>query len=121
MTSPIENRIGNVFVPVSDMNRAIAWYSDLFGLPQGETSHQGTIYDVPMSGETGLILDANVPVRTSSQPLCFFWTEDLWAAESFLRQRNIEISSRITNIGSLSFLVLRDPDGNLLMVCQRTG
>ena len=54
MESPIEARIGQVFVPVTDLPRAIAWYSRLFGLPVGAPSHGGTIYDLPMSGATGL-------------------------------------------------------------------
>lgn len=37
---PIHNRIGNVFVPVSDMQRAVAWYSQLFGLEPDRTSHE---------------------------------------------------------------------------------
>lgn len=118
--SPIQNRIGNVFVPVSDMARAVAWYSRLFGLEPGETSHEGGIYDVPMAGETGLILDANTPVTEHSvQPLCFFWTDDMPATLGHLRSLGAEITSDVTDIGSVSFIAFRDPDGNPLMVCQR--
>jgi hypothetical protein len=48
MNSPIQNKIGMVFIPVSDMPAAIAWYSRLFGLTVGKTSHEGRIYGVPM-------------------------------------------------------------------------
>ncbi len=83
-------------------------------------SHGGTIYDVPMSGETGLIIDANrASVTNSSQPLCFFWTEDIQAAHAFLLERDVDVTSDVTDIGSVSFLTFRDPDANLLMVCQR--
>jgi predicted enzyme related to lactoylglutathione lyase len=118
--SPIENRVGSVFVPVSDMARAVVWYSRLFGLEPGQTSHEGRIHDVPMAGETGLILDANKPVTGHSvQPLCFFWTEDMAAALAHLRELGAEITSDVTDIGSVSFLAFRDPDGNPLMVCGR--
>lgn len=118
--SPIQNRIGNVFVPVSDMARAIAWYTRLFGLEPGETSHEGGIYDVPMAGETGLILDANRPVTERSvQPLCFFWKEDMAATLKHLRALNAEITSDVTDIGSVSFVTFRDLDGNPLMVRER--
>jgi predicted enzyme related to lactoylglutathione lyase len=119
MTSPIQNKIGMVFVPVSDMDRAIAWYSRLLGLPAGDTSHEGKIYDVPMQGETGLILDGNKPVYNSSQPLLFFWTDDLAAALRHLREMNAEISSDAQDIGSVTFITFTDPDGNMLMVCRR--
>ena len=120
MGSPIENRIGQVFVPVSDMHRAIAWYSLILGLPVDRTSHDGTIYDVPMQGETRLALDANKqPITNSSQPLCFFWTADIHAARDFLLANEVELVGEVQDIGSVSFLTFTDPDYNLLMVCQR--
>lgn len=119
MSSPITNKIGAVFIPVSDMPSAIAWYSQLLGLPPQATSHEGRIYDLPMKGEVGLILDGHQPVRNSAQPLCFFWTADLQAAAQFLVDHGIAIVRPIADIGSVATLTFRDPDGNLLMVCQR--
>lgn len=118
--SPIQNRIGNVFVPVSDMPRAVAWYSRLFGLEEGQTSHEGGIYDVPMAGETGLILDANKPITGhSAQPLCLFLTDDISASIDWLRGLDVEIAGEPQDIGSVIFATFKDPDGNPLMVCQR--
>jgi predicted enzyme related to lactoylglutathione lyase len=119
MHSPIQRRVGMIFIPVSDMQRAIRWYSALFGLPLGETSHEDKIYDVPMEGETGLILDAHRPVQNSSQPLCFFWTSDIAATHEHLIALGVEILSAVEDIGSVQTLTFLDPDGNLLMVCQR--
>jgi len=119
-SSPIQNRIGSVFIPVSDMSRAIAWYSELFGLEPGEASHQGGIYDVPMVGDTGLILDANKPITEhSSQPLCFFLTGDIEASVDHLRRLGAEITSEPQDIGSVIVATFRDPDGNPLMLCER--
>lgn len=117
--SPLDNRIGCVFVPVSDMERSMTWYSTVFGLPAGEPSHDGGIYDVEMAGETGLILDANRPVGNSSQPLCYFWTDDLAATAQFLRDNDVTVLTDPEDIGSVSFLVFEDPDGNRLMACER--
>ena len=119
MGSPVDNRIGTVFVPVSDMDRAVEWYDELFDLPSGEPTHGGTIYDVEMAGDAGLLLDANRPVENSSQPLCFFPTDDLAAAYQFLREREIPIVHEPEDIGSVSILTFEDPDGNRLMVCER--
>ena len=122
MASPIENRIGQVFVPVTDMARAVAWYSRLLGLPAGAPSHGGGIYDVPMAGETRLALDATKrQVTNSSQPLCFFWTRDIRAAHDHLRELGADVVAGPEDIGSVTFLVFRDPDRNLLMVCQRNA
>ncbi|HEU5086433.1 MAG TPA: VOC family protein [Roseiflexaceae bacterium] len=118
MQSPIHNRVGMVFIPVSDMQRAISWYSQLLGLPTGDTSHQGKIYSLPMQGNVGVILDGHKAVRNSSQPLLFFWTDDITASWHFLQQLEVEIVSAVEDIGSVSTLTFKDPDQNLLMVCQ---
>jgi predicted enzyme related to lactoylglutathione lyase len=118
-SSPIDNRIGCVFVPVSDMSRAIEWYSRLLGQPVKATSHEGRIYDLPMNGEVGLILDGHKPVTNSSQPICFFWTSHIHQTRSFLVENNVEIVSEIEDVGSVLTLTFKDPDSNLLMVCQR--
>lgn len=107
-----------VFVPVSDMGRSVAWYSRLLGVPVGETSHEGRIHGFPMQDGLGLMLDSHRPVTTSSQPLFFLWTEDMRTAERFLRGDDVELVGGIEDIGSLLTLTFRDPDGNLLMVCQ---
>lgn len=120
MSALINNEIGCVCIPVSDMPRAIDWYSRLFGFERGAPSHDGGIYDVPMRGEAGLIPDANTPVTGhSAQPLCFFWTDGIVASLTRLQSLDAKITSDVTDIGSVAFLAFRDPDGNPLMICQR--
>lgn len=120
MNSPIENRIGCIFIPVSDMARAITWYSRLLGLPTQAASHEGRIYTLPMQGDVGLLLDSHKPVTNSSQPLCFFWTSDLQRTYRFLVEQGVDIVTAPEDIGSVTTLICKDPDNNLLMVCQRT-
>ena len=117
--SPIENRIGSVFVPVSNMEHAAAWYSKLLGLSLETTTHGGKIYTLPMAGEVSLILDSHKPVANSSQPLFFFWTPDIKRAYQFFRENEVEIASSIEDIGSVTTLIFKDLDQNLLMVCQK--
>jgi hypothetical protein len=70
MVSPIQNKIGMVFVPVSDVLSAIGWYGRILGVSIKAPSHGGIIADVPTVGDTGLILDGTKKqVRNSSQPL----------------------------------------------------
>ncbi|WP_435155131.1 VOC family protein [Haladaptatus sp. DFWS20] len=117
-STTIENRIGSVFVPVSDMQRAIEWYSVLFDLPADESSHDGTIYNVEMAGDVNLTLDSNRPVENSSQPLCYFWTDDIEETHDFLIEGDISIVMEPENIGSVTFVTFEDLDGNRLMACQ---
>jgi predicted enzyme related to lactoylglutathione lyase len=118
MHSPIHNRVGMVFIPVSDMRHAILWYSRLLGLPVGDTSHNGNIYNLPMQGDMGVILDSHKAVHNSSQPLLFFWTDDITASWRFLQELDVDIVTAVEDIGGVSTLIFRDPDQNLLMVCQ---
>lgn len=117
--SPIENRIGCVFIPVGDMKRAINWYSRLLGHPVKASSHEGRIYDLPLHGHLSLVLDAHRPVTNSSQPICFFWTSRIDQAKRFLTENNVGIVRDIEDVGSVLTLTFKDPDENLLMVCQR--
>lgn len=120
--SPIEPRVGQVFIPINDMPRAIAWYSALFGLEGGDTSHAGGIYDIPVTGETRLVLDAHKPVTSHSvQPICMFPTHDMNAALTHLHQLGAVITSEPQDIGSLIFTTFEDPDGNPLMVYEPKG
>ena len=119
-SSPVQNRLGVVFIPVSDMARARAWYGRLFGIELGDPSHEGGICDIPMQDGLSILLDANKPVTGHSvQPLCFFWTDDMAATVDHLRSLEAEITSNVTDIGSVTFVAFQDPDGNPLMVCQR--
>jgi predicted enzyme related to lactoylglutathione lyase len=120
MTSPIQNRIGQVFIPVSDMRRSIEWYSKVLGYDPGPASHEGTIHDIPMAGETRLCLDANRPAFDPEGPPRFFWwTEDIESTHAFLASLGVDVAGDIEDVGSVAFLQFRDPDGNMLMVCQR--
>lgn len=121
MSSPIQTRIGQVFIPVRDMQRSIRWYAAVLAFEPGAASHAGTIYDIPTEGETRLALDANRPdFSPSGPPRFFFWTDDIAAVVRHLGSLDVAITSDVEDIGSVAFLQFEDPDGNPLMVCQRT-
>ena len=121
VSSPIQRRVGQVFIPVRDMAAAIHWYAALLGFEPGLPSHGGTIYDVPTDGETRICLDGNRPdLDRSGPPRLFFWTDDLTATVAHLSRLDVTITSDVEDIGSVFFVQFDDPDGNTLMVCQRT-
>ena len=95
MSSPIQRRVGQVFVPVRDMAAAIRWYAAVLGFEPDVASHDGTIYDIPDGDPARRPLDARP--RTGSTG----------------------ITSDVEDIGSVLFVQFEDPDGNALMVCQR--
>ena len=118
--SPVLNKLGAVFIHVTDMKRAIAWYSDLLGLPVRSSSHEGTIYDLEMDGGTGVILDSNHKgERSVNQKTQFFFeTCDLQASYEWVTGKGIEIVTGIEVHENISFFTFRDPDGNVLMICE---
>ena len=120
MTSSVRNEVGLLFVPVSDMQRAIDFYTRLFDLPPTECSHENRIHGLEMrGGGPAVLLDAHGPVRNSSQPLAAFWSDDIHATREFLRAAEAPIERDIEDIGSMFTLAFRDPDANLLMACER--
>ena len=120
MSSPIQSRVGQVFIPVRDMGTSVQWYSALLGFEPGAASHDDTIYDIPTDGETRLALDANRPeFDPSGPPRFFFWTDDMGATLEHLRALDVTITSAVEDIGSVFFVQFEDPDGNALMACQR--
>lgn len=117
-TSPIDARLGAVFVPVSDIHRSAAWYAALLGHGVPPLRHEDRICTFALANGSSLVLDAHRPVRTSSQPLFFLHTADVEAARAHLDTLGARVEREVEDIGSLLTLTFADPDGNLLMVCQ---
>ncbi|MFK9090911.1 VOC family protein [Bacillus salipaludis] len=119
--TPIKNRIGGVFLPVRDIEKAKTWYCKILGLTDGEIQF-GHIFSVPMEGTAGLILDTmpmwrdeNSNLSTYQVPSIQFVTDDLKASYQFLKENNVEL---MTNIQDDFYFVFKDPDGNVLMICR---
>jgi predicted enzyme related to lactoylglutathione lyase len=121
MSSPIKRQVGQVFIPVRDMQAAASWYAELLGLEHetGRLSHEDTIFDIPTETGPRLCLDANRPDFVASGPArFFFWTSDMEATVRHLGEIAADEISEVHDIGSLCFVTFKDPDGNLLMVAE---
>jgi catechol-2,3-dioxygenase len=120
--SPIRSHVGQVFIPVRDLGRSGPWYGRLLGFEPGPSSHEGSILDIPVEAGPGLALDANRPDFIADGPPRFFlWTDDLAAVVEHLRDLEVRVVAGPEDIGSVSFVQFEDPDGNVLMVCERKG
>lgn len=119
-TSPIRRHVGQIFIPVRDMEHSAGWYGKLLGFEPDIPAHDGTILDIPVVDGPTLALDANRPDFTADGPPRFFlWTDDMAATVDHLRELDVSITSPVEDIGSVLFVQFEDPDGNVLMVCQR--
>jgi len=118
--SPILNRIGGIFVHVSDMNRAIEFHSEVLGVPRLEVDSEssGGIYNMPTNGRVDLLLDINHLVNRNPDRAQFMLvTHDVEASRSYLAGHGIEAFTDIQRFGPIAFFTVKDPDGNEIMIC----
>lgn len=121
--SPIQNKVGSIFVPVRDLEESRQWYCQLLGLNAMDCEIlNGHLCPLPMQG-TGLILDTmpmwggegpgGAPHITT--PEFMLLTHDLEAAFAYATETGIDIETTIENN---QWFVIKDPNGNLLMICR---
>ncbi len=113
--SKIERRVGSIFIHVSDMKRAVEWYSRVFDLPfTDEFSRLSTVYTLPLEG-TEILLDSNSGAAPAPQPLMLFKTDDIRHTLQYLQASGVVIHKEILEN---NMVIFEDPDGNRLMAIQ---
>ncbi|MFH0070815.1 VOC family protein [Peribacillus sp. NPDC056705] len=122
-TSPIKNKVGSIFVPVSDIEKSRSWYCRVLALPETACEiMNGHLCPLPMKG-TGVILDT-MPQWGGDQPggapsidtpAFMLMTDDLEGSLQYMKQLGVEI---VTEIEHDHWFVVKDPDGNKLMICR---
>jgi catechol 2,3-dioxygenase-like lactoylglutathione lyase family enzyme len=131
--------VGTVFVPVSDQDRALAFYVDTLGFElRGDWPYSGGRWvEVAPPGSANAI--ALVPpnegrVTAGDQTICAFGSTDIDADHATLRARGIDVDAVVGRAGtSRPGLValdarisdpqppqfsFRDPDGNRFLIVQ---
>jgi len=121
--SPVKNKVGSVFIPVRDIERARSWYCRVLGLNEADcTSMAGHLCTLPMQG-TGIILDT-MPMWGGDQPngapsietpAFMLLTDDLQGSYDYMKKLGVEL---VTAIEHNHWFVVKDPDGNKLMICR---
>ncbi|MGI8316922.1 VOC family protein [Halobacillus mangrovi] len=118
--SPIKNKVNLVFIPVSDIEKSKEWYSRMLGIEDGEI-HFDHLFVADMDG-AGMILDTmpmwrdeNGELPRLNVPAVQFGTEDIHQSYQFMKENGVEL---VTEVQHDKFFVFKDPDGNMLMVCE---
>ncbi|TMV51609.1 VOC family protein [Paenibacillus mesophilus] len=120
---PIVNKVGGVFMHVSNMERSVNWYHKLFGMPE-RSSVTDKVHALKMQGGYDFVLDQHGYDRKlapKDRPILMFDSPDVHAAFRFIQQIGITPVWRIEEYPGMAFFTFRDPDGNLLMVCGKPG
>jgi catechol 2,3-dioxygenase-like lactoylglutathione lyase family enzyme len=115
--------IGTVSVPVTDQERALAFYVDVLGFEKSRDVPFGPgqrwIEVSPPGGGTTIALpplgDAPVGVDTGIR----LATSDAAADHAALRSKSVDVDPEILRFpGAPAMFTLRDPDGNRLYVVE---
>lgn len=123
ISSPVESKVNNVFIHVSDLKTSAKWYCDLLGLPLDENEVNSPVFNIPVTSETGLTLDdhtfdPNFQFRPANHVLFNFHAKDIDQAYDFVKSRGITITRDIERFGDFAYFNFQDPDGNVLMICN---
>ena len=119
------DRLGQIAVPVRDLERAVAFYRDALGAPFLFSAPPGLAFF--RLGDLSLMLSAPEgeaePHRPSSTVL-YFQVEDVHAAHAALRERGVRFVDEPHVVHrapefELWMAFFRDPDDNMLAVMAR--
>lgn len=120
--SPIQRKVGGIFIPVRNVEKAKSWYCKMLGIPESGKVESGHLYVLPMEG-IDVILDempmwggeGGVEVETYKAPAFMFKTGDIYASYNFMKEMGVEL---VTKVENYQWFVFKDLDGNHIMVCQ---
>ena len=123
ITSPVVCKVNNVFIHVSDLEKSVEWYSKLLGIPFQRDHVVSPVYNIPVSGETGLTLDDHTfdpdfTLNPSNHVLFNFFVKDIDEAYKFIKKEGITVVREIERIGDFAYFNFQDLDGNVLMICN---
>jgi catechol 2,3-dioxygenase-like lactoylglutathione lyase family enzyme len=118
--------VGTVMVPVSDQDRAVAFYVDTLGFEKRTDTPYGDgdrwVEVAPAGAETTVAL---VPPREGEsvgiQTRTGFTTEDIDADHADLQAQGVDVDPEVMRMGDPvpPMFFFRDPDGNNFLIVQR--
>jgi predicted enzyme related to lactoylglutathione lyase len=118
--SPILNRIGGIFLNVTDMNRAIRFHSEVLGLPYQEVGpgQENSIYGLQMKSGSLLLDDNRFRQGDDYETLFMLVTPDVDSSKAYLESNGVQVFTDIERHGEMAFFTVKDPDDNVIMICS---
>lgn len=122
-TLPIKNQMNGVFVHVKNLKAAVKWYADLLELDVDLDNVASPVFNVPIVGTTSLTLDDHTFDPTfkhtiGPSPIFNFYAPDIDEAYQYIKGKSIEIVREIERVEDTAWFNIKDPDGNVLMICN---
>ncbi len=112
---PISTRIDTIFLPVTDFESAVTWYSDVLGFPTRWRNDENG-YAALEIGETPLTLVRSTEPYRGERELFNFYTADIEETHRELQNRGVDVDS-IQETADVDFFQFRDVCGNVLAFC----
>jgi catechol 2,3-dioxygenase-like lactoylglutathione lyase family enzyme len=128
-TSTRISQIGTVVIPVSDQERAIAFYVDTLGFEKRADVPFGDGYRWVEVGPAGAATTIAIVPPPPGKPTgnvetgIGLNTDDIDGVHADLKERGVDVDAEVSRMGDPvpPLFWFRDPDGNTLMVVETTG
>ncbi|MGD6819042.1 VOC family protein [Metabacillus sp. 113a] len=122
-TKPVHNQMNGVFVHVANLKKSVQWYAELLGLKIDLETVRSPVYNIPVAGTTSLTLDdhsfdPHFVHNPGTNPIFNFYAPDIEAALTFIHGLGIEIVRDLEWAGETAWFHIKDPDGNVMMICN---
>ncbi len=105
-----------VFYWVTDLDRALEFYTGALGIGAGQ--RHGTWQEMNVPGTTRFALHGGSPANRSVNAVVSFVVSDLETAMAELAVKGHEPTVEITDTGRARFAEYADPDGNLIHILE---
>jgi catechol 2,3-dioxygenase-like lactoylglutathione lyase family enzyme len=120
------NKVGTVVIPVSDQDRAIAFYVDTLGFEKRADVPFGEGYRWVEVGPADAVTTIAIVPPPPGKPTgnvetgIGLHTDDIDADHADLKARGVDVDAEISRMGDPvpPLFWFRDPDGNTLMVVE---
>lgn len=115
--------MNGVFVHVKNLKAAVKWYADLLELDVDLDKVASPVFNVPIVGTTSLTLDDHVfdPAfkhTISPNPIFNLYASEIDEAYQYIKGKGIEIVREIERVEDTAWFNIKDPDGNVVMICN---
>ena len=106
------------FFAVSDMQKSLAFYRDVLGIPLACLVHEGTWAEFEINPGT-LVLGQDESITEPGGGVVALAVEDVKATIEELEQAEIHINSPVGESAVCFWAIVSDPDGNSVIIHQR--
>ena len=120
------SKLGVVIVPVTDQERAYAFYTETLGFEERMRAPMGGDYTwlevAPPGGETTVAIVLPRPGDTAGgkETGISLFTDDIEATHADLKEKGVDVDAEISRMGDPvpPMFWFRDPDGNSLLIVE---